>query len=107
MTTPPRTYAVSAAEHPTIDNWVTDSAYAAGWGLGPREEQGPAAVPRRVGSAERLRPVAPVVGERLEADAAVLYDVQDISRAARQVLPPELLQRLLDGLQRLDTGATP
>ena len=27
-----RTYAVSAAEHATLDDWVTDSAYAAGWG---------------------------------------------------------------------------
>lgn len=28
-----RTYVVSAAEHPEVDDWVTDSAYAAGWGL--------------------------------------------------------------------------
>jgi hypothetical protein len=28
-----RTYVVSAAAHPTVDDWVTDSAYAAGWGL--------------------------------------------------------------------------
>lgn len=28
-----RTYVVSAATHPELDFWVTDSAYAAGWGL--------------------------------------------------------------------------
>jgi hypothetical protein len=28
-----RTYVVSAATHPDVDAWVTESAYAAGWGL--------------------------------------------------------------------------
>jgi hypothetical protein len=43
----------------------------------------------------------------LDAAGEPLYAPQDIARAAAHVLTPELLQRLLDGLHRLGTEATP